>query len=144
MGHCYNKIEIESSIDAVWNTINNFHDMSWAEGVIESVDIEGDKNGYEVGAKRVLNHAIHETLTSIDPSHYNFTYSIDDGPGPVAKNAIDNYISEVKLSETNTGTLVEWSSDYQSEKEEDVADFCNPIYHALLAALDVNVRSIRP
>ncbi|NRB40993.1 MAG: SRPBCC family protein [Pseudomonadales bacterium] len=139
MGHCYNKIEINASIDAVWNTINDFHDMSWAEGVIDSVIKEGDKTGHEVGAKRILNDAIHETLTSVNPSNYNFTYRIDDGPGPISKTAVDNYIGEVQLSKTANGTLVEWSSNYQADKESEVAEFCNPIYSALLAALNENV-----
>ena len=136
MGHCYNKIEIASTIDAVWNTINNFHDMSWAEGVIDSVEKEGEKTGYQVGAKRILNHSFHETLTTVNPSSYYFTYSIDDGPGPVSKSSVNDYVGEVKLTPTDTGTLVEWSSRYQSSKDQDVADFCNPIYAALLAALN--------
>ena len=34
MGSCYNKIEIDSPINTVWNTISDFHDMSWAPEVI--------------------------------------------------------------------------------------------------------------
>jgi len=55
-------ITVNQSIDRVWNTINNFHDMSWCPNVITSCVPGGDASGDEVGAKRVLNDAFHETL----------------------------------------------------------------------------------
>ncbi len=135
MGSCHNKIEIDSPINTVWKTICDFHDMSWAPEVITSLTKVGDKNGNEVGAKRVLNDAFHETLTEVDADAFTFSYNIDDGPGPVSNSVVDNYIGVVKLTETDDGTLVEWSSSYESEKDDEVADFCNPIYSALLSAL---------
>jgi hypothetical protein len=51
MGSCYNKTEISSPITTVWNTIKDFHDLSWAPGVITSVTKVGNKNGNEIGAK---------------------------------------------------------------------------------------------
>ena len=57
------------------------------------------------------------------------------GPGPVAKDAISNYIGVVKLSDSNGGTLVEWSSSFESDNAEEVTAFCDPIYQALLSAL---------
>jgi len=135
MGSCHNKIEIDPPINTVWKTICDFHDMSWAPEVITSLTKVGDKNGNEVGAKRVLNDAFHETLTKVDADAFTFSYSIDDGPGPVSNSVVDNYIGVVKLTETDDGTLVEWSSSYESEKDDEVADFCNPIYSALLSAL---------
>jgi len=135
MGKCYNKIEIGAPIATVWQTINNFHDMSWAEGVITSLVKIGDVSGSEIGAKRFLNDAIQETLVSLDDNHFRFTYSIDDGPGPIAKSAVENYLGVVKLSEISTGTLVEWSSSFDSDDENSVTEFCDPIYTALLGAL---------
>jgi len=135
MGTCYNKIEIKSPIKTVWKTICDFHDMSWAPEVITEVTKVGDKNGDEVGAKRVLNDMFHETLMSLDASAFTFSYSIDDGPGPVSSSAVDRYIGVVKLTESENGTLVEWSSTFESENENEVADFCNPIYGALLSGL---------
>ncbi|WP_293138538.1 hypothetical protein [Moritella sp.] len=76
MGHCYNTININAPIDKVWETISNFHDLSWAAGVITSLRIVG--------------------------AQHNFSYSIDNGPGPIAKDAVDNYIGSVKLSQTHT------------------------------------------
>ena len=135
MGNCYNKIEINSPIGTVWETISDFYDMSWAPGVITSVTTESDKNGKEPGAKRVLNGAFHETLREVDADAFSFSYSIDDGPGPVSKSAVDKYVGVVKLTECGNGTLVEWSSTYESENDSEVADFCNPIYTALLSTL---------
>ncbi len=135
MGNCYNKIEIESPINTVWNTINDFHDMSWAPDVITSVAKVGDKNGKEVGAKRILNDVFHETLIEIDADAHTFKYSIDNGPGPVSSSVVDNYIGVVRVTESEKGTLVEWSSTFESKDEKEVADFCSPIYSALLSAL---------
>ncbi len=136
MGNCYNKIEINAPINKVWDTISNFHDMSWAPGVITSVTKVGDQGGKEVGAKRVLNDLFHETLLNVDEDSYTFSYSIDDGPGPVAKSAAQNYIGVVKLTETEGGTLVEWSSSFECVNDDEVADFCNPIYAGLLSELN--------
>jgi len=135
MGSCYNKIEIEAPINEVWDTISNFHDLSWAPDVVSSVGIVGDKKGNEIGARRVLNDAFHETLTVLDPLNFTFSYSIDDGPGPVASDVVSNYIGVVKLTSTDNGCIAEWSSSFQSENENEVADFCNPIYVALLNSL---------
>ncbi len=135
MGNCYNKVEIEAPINKVWELVKDFHDMSWAPGVITSLEIVGDKKGNEVGAKRILNEAFHETLTKLDYENTTFSYSIDDGPGPVAEDAVKNYIGVVKLAETSNGTSMEWNSSFESANENDVVEFCNPIYRALMSAL---------
>jgi carbon monoxide dehydrogenase subunit G len=132
---CYNTLEINVSPNKVWETIANFHDMSWAPEVIASVEAVGDKKGGDIGAKRILNGAFYETLTSVDSDKLTFFYSIDDGPGPVAKEVISNYIGVVKLSASENGTLVEWGSTFDAANEGDVVEFCDPIYQALLAAL---------
>ena len=135
MGSCYKKIEINASVQDVWNRMRNFHDMSWAPNVVTSVNKQGNIVGTEVGAKRVLNEAFHETLTEVDADSCYFKYSIDDGPGPVAKDAVNNYIGSVHMRASDVGTLVEWSSSFESGHDNKVADFCNPIYSALLADL---------
>ena len=135
MGNCYQKIEIEAPINKVWDTISDFHDLSWAPDVVPSVDKIGDKNGSEIGAGRVLNGVFYETLTVLDPLNFTFSYSIDDGPGPVASDAVSDYVGTVKLTATGSGCLVEWSSEFRSPNKDEVADFCNPIYMALLNSL---------
>ena len=73
---CFNSTVIAASADKVFETLNNFHDLSWSKNVITKLDVIGDKNGHEIGAKRVLNDAFHETLQSVDLVNRSFTYSI--------------------------------------------------------------------
>lgn len=134
---CYNSVVIEATPDKVWSVLKNFHDLSWAKNVISKVAIIGDKSSEEIGAKRILNDAFHETLLSLDNKARKFTYSIDDGPAVVSKDNVEGYIGEVTvlpISENNTSFVV-WSSDWKSAKEDGIADFCNPIYHAILQDL---------
>ena len=131
---CYNSVIIEKSADEVWETIKNFHDLSWSKNVITKLDVVGDIGGGTVGAQRILNDAFHETLLSIDEDGKTFTYSIDDGPGPVAKGEVDGYVGQVTVlpvSDNNT-SFVMWTSAWKSANGDGVADFCNPIYHAVL------------
>ena len=137
MGKCYNSVVVDASCEKVWETICDFHDLGWAAGVITDVKAVGDLKGNEVGAKRILNDAFHETLLTLDESGHTFSYSIDDGPEPLAKGTFANYVGSVRLlpvTENNT-TFVEWQSTYESADDSAIADFCNPIYAALLGAL---------
>jgi carbon monoxide dehydrogenase subunit G len=135
MGICHNTIEINAPVAQVWDTIRDFHDMSWAPGVITEVKKVGEKNGDEIGAKRVLNDAFHETLIKLDSEGHTFSYTIDDGPEPISSTSVKNYVGTVKVTPAGNGTLVEWGSSFDSAQENEVADFCNPIYTALLSAL---------
>ena len=105
--------------------------------VVERVDQVGDIAGDQPGARRVLNGIFHETLVSLEEDAKRFSYRIDDGPGPVARDVVSDYIGVVELLPvTDTGqTMVIWSSTYESDSNEAVGDLCNPIYQALLAAL---------
>lgn len=135
MSQCYNTIEINANANDVWNVISDFHNMSWADNIIHSLQKVGDKTAMEVGAKRILNDVFHETLIKFDAENQSFSYRIDDGPGPVASDAVKNYVGVVKVSNQHSMCLVEWSSTYDSPNNDEVADFCNPIYQGLLHAL---------
>lgn len=134
---CNNSVVVNAPSEKVWDTLKNFHDLSWAPNVITKVDKIGDKNEYEVGAKRILNDAFHETLLSVNESDKMFSYSIDDGPGPVSKNNVEGYVGIVSVQSVtdNDTSFVSWVSAWKSEKDGGVADFCNQIYHALLQDL---------
>jgi hypothetical protein len=127
---------IDASISEVWSRFNNFHDFSWAPNVITKVDKVGSIDGAEVGAKRILNNAFHETLVEIDHEKYMLKYSIDDGPSPVSKEEMSNYYVFVKLSPgtEDNRTHVEWSSSWESNVD-DAVEFCHGIYVALLNEL---------
>ena len=127
-------IVINTSIDNVWAKFGNFHEMPWAPNVITGIDKVGEIDGTQVGAKRILNGAFHETLQEVDASNHTIKYSIDDGPSPVSKEEVSNYIGTIKLSEMDGGTLVEWTSNWDSNAE-DAVEFCSGIYTALLGEL---------
>ena len=143
MGHCFNSVVVDASIEKTWETIRDFHSLGWSAPVVERVDKVGDFNGDQPGAKRVLNGVFHETLVMLDDGNHHFSYSIDDGPGPVAKDAVSDYIGAVRLhAVTDTGqTLVVWTSSYESDDSEAVGALCNPIYVALLSALKTHFGS---
>ena len=137
MGKCYNSTVVNTSIENLWETIRDFHQLSWGDLVISKVDIVGDISGSKAGAKRVLNEAFHETLISVDNENHNFTYSIDDGPEPVNKENIKYYVGEVKLyaiTDSNQ-TFIEWISTFESDSDDSIEKFCNPIYAGLLKSL---------
>ncbi|MDH3526082.1 MAG: SRPBCC family protein [Gammaproteobacteria bacterium] len=129
-------IVVPAPVDEVWARLSNFHDFSWAPNVITHVDKVGERAASEVGAKRILNQVFHETLIEIDADQHLLRYSIDDGPSPVAPRDVSNYIGSIRLAPDpdSGGTLVEWSSRWES-KSEDAVEFCHGIYVALLGAL---------
>jgi len=129
---------INAPIDAVWAKFGDFHDLAWASDVVASVEKIGDVDGRQAGAKRLIEGAFHETLLEIDHNAKTLTYSIDQGPAPL--DVVSNYQGVVKLSsdpETG-GTLVRWSSSWESDSDEAV-QFCHNIYIALLDALAKSV-----
>jgi hypothetical protein len=129
-------VVVDAPIADVWSRFSDFHDFSWAPNVMTQVDKVGSIDGGSPGAKRILNNAFHETLIEINNDEYSVKYSIDDGPSPVSKEEVDNYVGVVRLSpaEDGSGTLVEWSSSWDSNVD-DAVEFCHGIYVALLGEL---------
>ena len=136
MPSTYQSNVIKLPVEKVWLAISDFHDMSWAPNVIMSCEPVGDKLGNDVGAKRILNGAFHETLQEVDEKEHCIRYSIDDGPEPVSSTDVKNYIGEIRLTPVTMQdtTLIEWSSSWDSDKDEAVT-FCHNIYAALLGDL---------
>ena len=132
---CFNSIVINAPIEKVWQKVKDFHDFTWAPNVITKLESVGDKTGTEVGAKRILNDAFHETLTAFNEAEHYFQYSIDDGPQPVSKEDVKNYRADVCLIPVTSEnkTFIKWSSVWESAvNDEETTDFCNPIYAAIL------------
>jgi hypothetical protein len=74
----------------------------------------------------------HETLLTLDDDAKTFTYSIDDGPPPLSKDEMSNYIGRVAVESTASGgTRVEWTSSWE-QNDEPIQEFCHGIYVALL------------
>ena len=141
MGHCYNSTVVHADIATVWDIIKDFHKTDWASGVLDSNEKVGDIDGLTVGAKRILNGAIHETLIESDNDGFSFTYTLDNGPEPISPQTIKNYTGTVTLYPVTDSdhTFVEWTTSYGASNEDEVAEFCNPIYAALLTALKNHV-----
>lgn len=133
MKQTYQSIHIGVPIEKVWQAIRDFHDFSWAPNVITSCTIQGDKTGAEVGAKRLLNEVFHETLIECNEAIHTIRYSIDDGPSPISRQEVSNYIGCLRLLPvTKDGsTFVEWTSSWESQSD-DAMTFCHDIYVALL------------
>jgi hypothetical protein len=104
--------------------------------VVESLDKVGDKTGFQVGAGRLLNGVFHETLLELDDDECMIVYSIDEGPDVLSGGEVKGYRGVLQLSPVTvgSGTFVEWSSSWRTDKEG-VAEFCDPIYVALLTAM---------
>ena len=136
MGRTYQSTVVEAPADQVWRLLRNFHDMSWAPGVIESCTVVGDRDGDQPGARRVLNGVFHETLQAVDDLERSLKYSIDDGPSPVSKAEVSRYIGQLRvLAVTDTDTsFVEWHSSWHGN-DAAATEFCHSIYVALLDAL---------
>ncbi len=132
----YQSAVLDAPIDEVWERVSDFHDMSWASSVVTSCQSAGDKNCREVGAKRVLNEAIKETLRTFDENDRRLSYSIDDGPSPISRSDVSNYIGTIHLLPVTMGnqTFIEWYSEWESSSDEAV-EFCNNVYVALLTDL---------
>jgi len=136
MPTCYQSIIVSAPIEKVWDKVRNFHDMSWADQVITQCDAVGNVSATELGAKRILNNAFHETLLECNDNEYRVRYSIDDGPSPVSVEEVQNYIGQIQLKPVTLSneTFVEWSSTWESSSEE-AREFCHQIYVALLQSL---------
>jgi hypothetical protein len=130
---CYNSTVVSAPAENVWQAFRNFHDLSWAVGVVNSVEAVGGISGGSVGAKRILNGAFHETLIAVDDESRTLEYRIDDGPDAVSKDNVQGYVSRVRvLPVTDDGsTFVEWTSSWASGGGG-VTEFCDPIYRAFL------------
>ena len=133
---CYNSCIINANVDAVWQKLSDFHDLSFAVGVVECVEKVGDVSGKKVGARRILNGVFHETLLEFDEENHFIRYSIDEGPDAIASDRVNQYRGEIRVLPVTLSnqSFVEWRSNWKDAKG-DVAAFCNPIYQALLTSL---------
>ena len=137
---CYNSTVVNASADKVWAALRDFHDLSAFPNVVENVDVVGDVSGTQIGAKRVLNGAFHETLLALGDNARIIHYSIDDGPEALAKDSVSGYIDQVQVFPVtdSDAAFVLWTSRWD-DSNGGVAEFCNPIYQALLGDLKASL-----
>ncbi len=133
---CHNTAVIPAPVDRVWALLREFHDLSWCSNVLSKLDVLGDKKADEVGARRLLNDAFHETLLGLNDSERSMEYSIDDGPDVMSKELVKGYVGTVRaIPVTDSGhTFVEFRSTWKGGGDG-VKDFCDPIYRGILGEL---------
>ncbi len=137
MGQVYKSIIVDAPVDKVWATIRNFHDLSWAKGVVEETKVVGDLKSDQIGAKRILNGTFEETLMALNDQARQFSYSIDEAKGtPVASTEVSNYLGTVTAFSVTEGgkTFVEWRSRWDGNDSAG-AEFCGGVYGAILGAM---------
>ena len=137
---CYNSTVVNASADKVWAALRDFHDLSAFPNVVENVDVVGDVSGTQIGAKRVLNGAFHETLLALDDNARIIRYSIDDGPEALANDCVSGYIGQIQVFPVtdSDAAFVLWTSSWD-DSNGGVAEFCSPIYQALLGDLKASL-----
>jgi hypothetical protein len=108
--------------------------------VITGLEVVGDAGARQVGAKRVLNGVFSETLMTLDDDAHTLSYSIDDGPSPISRDDVSNYVGRVVVRPVTEGggSFVEWSSSWE-RNDESAAEFCHGIYVALLGELKASM-----
>jgi hypothetical protein len=136
MGKCVHSAVINAPADEVWQLLRNFHDMSWTQA-IESLEPVGDARSDQVGAKRILNGGIHETLLSINDLEHVFQYQITDGPTPISKDDLEFYYGTVSVLPVTDGnaSYVSWITRFGSKEDAVTQEFCDPFYLTFLGDL---------
>ena len=136
MPSSYQSTIVNAPASSVWGALRNFHDMSWATGVVEKCEMVGERAGDQVGAKRIVNDVFHETLLAIDDYRMVLNYSIDEGPKPVSSNEVSEYVGTVNVvpASEDGACVVEWYSRWEAANDDGV-EFCGNIYKALLGKL---------
>jgi hypothetical protein len=110
--------------------------MSWTAAA-ESVEPVGDARSDQVGAKRILNGAFHETLLAINDLDHSFRYQITDGPSPISPDDLKFYygtVSVLPVTDENA-SYVSWVTHFESKDDSSTQEFCDPFYRTFLAHL---------
>lgn len=136
MPRTYSSTVVEASADTVWRAIRDFHDVSWAPGVLTSCEAVGERKGDQIGAGRVLNGCFRETLLALDDRHRTIEYCLEDGPSPVSPGEVRDFVAVVRVRPmTDSGhAFVEWSASWEAS-DESAVEFAGGTYSALLDAL---------
>jgi uncharacterized protein YndB with AHSA1/START domain len=118
---------INAPIEQVWRRIRDFNAMAdWHPGIARS-EIEGGMPSDQVGCVRILTlqdgGKIREQLLEMSDLGHHYSYSILEGPLPVA-----NYRATLRLRRISDGnrTFADWSASFDPdppEKQKEAEDF---------------------
>ena len=122
MSKVYVSAVIDAPVDRVWAATRDFNGLpSWVPAIAKS-HIEGGGRGDAVGSVRVLElqdgGLIRERLLTLSDSERSCTYSILDGPLPVA-----NYVATFSFRPITADgrTFAEWTADFDVTEGEESA-----------------------
>jgi hypothetical protein len=106
-----------------------------AARLLQKAEKVGDIPGDQAGAKRILNDAIHETLTEVNDADFVIRYTIDDGPGPLASDQVEYFYGYIKLYPvtSDNSTFFSWGGKFESKDNNAIMEMCDPIYNALVS-----------
>lgn len=136
----YHSTVVEAPAERVWQAVRDFHDISWAPGVLETCAVVGEPGGDRIGARRVLNDSFRETLVAVDELERTLKYRLDDGPSPVSPAEVSNFVARISVRPvTTTGhAFVEMSARWDAS-DDAACSFAGGIYEALLARLTAHL-----
>ena len=111
----------------VWTTIGGFNALPDWHPAVEKSDLQKGDSGTVRTLHLVGGGSIVEKLEKIDDKERLYTYSILEGPLPVA-----NYTATIRVRDTGMGCQVEWSSEFEPSgaSENDAAAAIRGVYEA--------------
>lgn len=121
--------ELAVPANTVWSTIGGFNALpDWHPAVAKSV-VEKEGNNRVRRLSLVGGGTLIERLEHVDDRERVYSYSILDGPLPVA-----NYVASIRVREGSggRGCTVEWSSEFQPSgvPESEATKVIRGIYEA--------------
>lgn len=108
------KIEVKAAPDKVWAAMGDWCGIATWHPVIASCEAS-EKDGVKMRKLTTKDGAvINEAQKSWDDQAMSFTYSIVDGPLPVA-----NYVSTMKVTGSGDTSTIEWSGTFDAKDAPD-------------------------
>ena len=111
----------------VWNTIGGFNALADWHPAVEKSEVSTEGQDTIRTLSLAGGGTIVEKLETVSDKERVYSYSILDGPLPVA-----NYTATIRVSSSNGGCTVEWSSEFDPSgaPESDAVAAVRGIYEA--------------
>lgn len=111
----------------LWNTIGGFNALPDWHPAVEKSELAKSDEGTIRTLHLVGGGTIVEKLETVDDKERLYSYSILEGPLPVA-----NYSATIRVQDDNGGCTVEWSSEFDASgaPESEAAKVVRGIYEA--------------
>lgn len=125
-------VEVAAKPDAVWKMIGSFCDIQTWHPAATKCELK-DEGGKSVRTITLPDGAaLVEEQTARDDDKMSYSYTILDGPLPVA-----NYQSTISVSGSGDGSTISWSGTFEAKgaSDEKASEVIGGIYDAGLASL---------